>query len=407
MPGRISPRSVVRFEVTPRFEIFYALRALGEKGEATAAWRNETARLLPSTFGSSVERVAPRPIMWALLADTLRDARSDPDFTGILDALESLDDSSFQRAILDGVFRGSGTVESLVAGEQSLADAVRSESEAGSALLALMGLDPFDRSSAEAGAFNRIITEPGDYRADLSHALEVFWESAFKDNWKLLHPRMKRVVKQMQRTLESRSFSAFAREIKLPVAFDDRKKTVTALRGATKFSYQAVREIHLIPSAFNNARFWGAYADEKTDMVRLYFPIFSPGLLEAHASDTVPALGFRALGDTTRYAMAFLLAQSPRTSVELAKAFGVSKATISHHVHLLRSAGLLQERVTGRGVVLSLDREALERISTMAAEEMFARGSAPVIQRSRHEGKSRQQRITPRKIGKQLSGADE
>ncbi len=407
MPARISPRSVVRFDVTPRFEIFYALRALGGQAEATAEWRQETAPLLPANFGKSVEQVAPRPIMWPLLADTLRDAKPDPDFAEIVEAIESLDDSSFQRAILDGVFRGSGTAGALMTGEQSLADAVRAESEGGSGLLALMGLDPFDRSSAEAGAFNRIINDPTEYRADLSQVLEVFWESAFSDNWDLLLPRMQRVVKKMQETLENSSFSTFAREIKLPVTFDDRKKVVTSLRGSTTFSYQALREIHLIPSAFNNARFWGAYADDQADVVRLYFPVFNAGLLEADADSADPALGFRALGDTTRYAMAFLLAQSPRTSVELAKAFSVSKATVSHHVHLLRSAGLLLERVTDKGVVLSLNREVLERISTTAAEEMFAGGSAPIIRRSRREGKSRQLRITSRRIGKQSSGADE
>ena len=407
MPARVSPRSVVQFDVTPRFEIFYALRALGGQADATAEWRERTARLLPTNFGNSVERVAPRPIMWALLADTLRDAKPDPNFTEIVDAIEALDDSSFQRAILDGVFRGSGTVAALIAGEQSLPDAVRNESEGGNVLLALMGLDPFDRSSAEADVFSRIITEPSEYRADLSNALEAFWESAFRDNWDLLHSRMQRVVKQMRRTLESGSLSAFAREIRLPVAFDDRKKTVTSLRGTTSFPYQAVREIHLIPSAFNNTRFWGAYVDAEGRGVRLYFPVFNPGLLQADSEGVDPALGFRALGDTTRYAMAFLLAESPRTSVELAKAFSVSKATISHHVHLLRSAGLLKERVTDKGVVLSLNREALEGISRTAAEEMFTGGSAPIIRRSRREGKSRQQRVTQGKIGKQSSGAAE
>lgn len=407
MAVRVSPRFLVRFDVTPRFEIFYALRALGEKREANSDWRSETARRLPANFGNDVERVAPRPIIWALLADTLRDATAEPNFTEILDAIESMDVESFQRAVLQSVFRGSGAVASLLAGDLSLPDAVRNESEAGNPLLALLGLDPFDRSSAEAGAFHRIISEPTRYRSDLAGALEVFWESAFNDNWEMLAPRMQRAAKTMQKALEGGSLSALAREIKLPVAFDDRKKAVTSRRGSTLYSYKAVREIHLIPSAFNDARFWGAYADEKAGSVRLYFAVFNPALLEAAAETDDPALGFRALGDTTRYAMAFHLAQSPQTSVELAKAFSVSKATISHHVHLLRSAGLLQERATDKGVVLSLNRETLERISTMAADEMFADGSAAVIRRSRHEGKTRQQKLTAGTSRKRTSGADE
>ena len=105
-----------------------------------------------------------------------------------------------------------------------------------------------------------------------------------------------------------------------------------------------------------------------------------------------PALGFRALGDTTRYAIACVLARSPRTSAELAKEFGVSKATISHHVHVLRGAGLLIETATDHGTALALDRNALESLSRSAAKEMFAEGRQPIVRRSRHEAATRKKR---------------
>lgn len=370
--------------MTPRFEIFYALRALAERSETTAGWRRDAAHLLPESFGEAVERVAPHPMMWALLADVLRDAKPDPTFREILSAIDSLGDDAFQQAILGGVFRATGVAAALSSGDQSLAEAVRSEGERGNSLLSLMGLYPFESSSAVSDAFARIISEPADYRADLARILEVFWESTFDDSWTTLQPRMQRVAETFQTLLEKSSLASFARGIKLPVIFDDRRKTVTTLRGAVAFPYAAVREIHIIPSAFNDARFWGAYSDE-SGSVRLYFPVLDSSLLRAEAPAVDPALGFRALGDTTRYAMAFLLAQSPRTSVELAKTFEVSKATISHHVRLLRTAGLLDERVTDRGVALTLNRKAVEKISITAAEEMFSGGNAPVIRRSRHE----------------------
>ena len=102
-----------------------------------------------------------------------------------------------------------------------------------------------------------------------------------------------------------------------------------------------------------------------------------------------PALVFRALGDTTRYAMARVLARGPRTSVELAKDFAVSKATISHHVQLLRQAGLLREESTEKGVALTLDRQALEELASEAAPAIFDSDKPLVIRRSRHENGKR------------------
>ena len=96
------------------------------------------------------------------------------------------------------------------------------------------------------------------------------------------------------------------------------------------------------------------------------------------------ALVFKALGDTTRYAIATTLARTPMTSVELARLFKVSKPTISHHVQLLRSANLVREQQTETGTVLSINRTTLERASSAAAAEMFSdEGPSHVVKRSR------------------------
>lgn len=391
MPTRIAPKSLIRFVVTPRFEIFYALRALGVEGQATTEWARKVRRQLPADFRKDLAVVAPRPMLWALLADAIRDIKADPETTPqLLDDINSLHHRDFQEAILGGVFRRAETVAALIAGEQSLAEAVRVESEVNSALLGLIGLHPFDLDGAVAATFNRLISDPASYRADLLRTLDVFWRSAFADTWELLEPRMQKTVEAMKGSLTTSNLSELGREYGLPVAFDDRKKLVTNHRGAALFPYETVRAIHITPSAFNDVRLWAAYKDGP-GAVRLYFPVYDAGLLTPEREVGNAAAGFRALGDTTRYAMAGILARQPQTSVELAKVFGVSKPTISHHVRLLRAAGLLDERATENGVVLTLDRDVLEGISIAAAEEMFGEGDAPIIRRSRRESKGRDQ----------------
>jgi DNA-binding transcriptional ArsR family regulator len=326
--------------------------------------------------------------MWPLLADAVRDARPDARFPEILETIQSAADGLFQRSVLSGIFRHTETVEALVAGEQSLGDAVRAEAETGRPLLELMGLHPFDESSAVAVALARIVGDPAGYRADLANALNTFWTLVFRETWRHLDAGMRQARAALQLTLENSSPSAFARDISLPVVLDDKKKVVTSLRGRALYPYQSVREIHVIPSAFNDARLWAAYADD-AGFVRLYFPVFRPELLRDDVASVDAATAFRALGDTTRYAIASVLAREPQTSVELAKTFGVSKATISHHVQLMRAAGLLEESATDNGIVLALDREAVEAISEAAVQELFGAGNDPVIRRSRRQPEPR------------------
>jgi DNA-binding transcriptional ArsR family regulator len=81
---------------------------------------------------------------------------------------------------------------------------------------------------------------------------------------------------------------------------------------------------------------------------------------------------FLALGDTTRYAIASLLARTPTTSAELARSLNVSKPTITHHVQALRSAGLISETPAGGSTKLSLNRAAVGAISEAAVNQLFS-----------------------------------
>jgi ArsR family transcriptional regulator len=398
MPARY--RSLLHFSVTPRFEVFYALRVLEERSSFANRWRSETAQKLPAEFQAAATRVAPRPMMWALLADSLRESKPDPTFPEMLETIASLDDETFQRAVLSGVFRKESVVTDLIAGRQSLGDVVATESERSRPIIGLLGLHPFKRSGAVASAFTRIISEPTEFRSDLSKTLEIFWNSAFSNDWRQLEPKMRHRVDTMEGARATTPLHVFAAAANLPVIFDDWKRTVSSRRGTVLFRYRDLREIHVIPSAFNDSRLWGAYTDSSGSL-QLYFPVFDGGLLETggdHAPRSLervvakapdPSLLFRALGDTTRYAMARVLARSPRTSVELAKEFAVSKATISHHVQVLRQAGLLRERATEKGVALAIDRDALEELAREAGPAIFASDEPVVIQRSRHEGGKR------------------
>jgi ArsR family transcriptional regulator len=382
MARQSDTHSLIQTVVSPRFDVFYALRALESGGgEFLDDWRREIEPRLSARLRTSLASVAPTALMWPLLADALREAPPTVTFPAMIDLLAKMDERSFQTFVLGGVFKSPGAVDGLVTGETTLARTVASEVKTQEKLLSLLGLHPFHRQSAPAMVFERIVKAPAAYRDDVVTVLSAFWVSGFSETWQRLEPQMKDLAQNM-RTEAARGFAAFAAERKLPITLDG--DTIVTVRGSTRSPVKGATAVYLMPSAFNTGRLWAAYEDAR-GRTRFFVPVFDQGLTSTAAATIDPALVFRALGDTTRYAIASSIARTPMTSVELARVFGVSKPTISHHVHLLRSAGLLRETPGENGVLLALNRAVLEKASRAAATEMFSKdtSSHPVVRRSR------------------------
>lgn len=69
---------------------------------------------------------------------------------------------------------------------------------------------------------------------------------------------------------------------------------------------------------------------------------------------------FKALNDSTRRQILDLLKEKDLAAGEIAEAFDISKPSISHHLDLLKNAGLVSSERDGQFIVYSLDTTALE-----------------------------------------------
>lgn len=69
---------------------------------------------------------------------------------------------------------------------------------------------------------------------------------------------------------------------------------------------------------------------------------------------------FKALNDPTRRQILDLLKEKDLSAGEIADAFDISKPSISHHLDLLKNAGLVTSERDGQFIVYSLDTTALE-----------------------------------------------
>lgn len=69
---------------------------------------------------------------------------------------------------------------------------------------------------------------------------------------------------------------------------------------------------------------------------------------------------FKALNDATRREILDMLKEKDLSAGEIAEAFEISRPSISHHLELLRQAGLVETERRGQFIYYSLNTTGLE-----------------------------------------------
>jgi len=384
----------VAFAVTPRFDVFYALYTLTHNAPSVLDdWKERALARLPQDFERIARRVAPVPIFWPLFADSLQRTQGEMTFDEIVSNLREMPVEDLKSNILSGILHDAETVRALVAGKKSLRQVIANEKSGGTELLGYFGLRPYDTSSDAAKTMTMLLSHPETFRDELALVLERFWQTGFRKDWSELEREMRADSFRMRDLEEEAPLEELASELKLPVSFDSKARELRPKSGAS-IAYERIDRCFVIPSAFNTRRWWAKY-ESKTGRVSLYFPIVrdatAANRVAGDVSDTLTSVlashsdinaesVFRALGDTTRYAIASILARRPTTSAELSRSLRVSKPTITHHVQALRAAGLIAETPAGGSTKLSLSRATVAAVSDAAVEQLFAStGDLPLV----------------------------
>jgi DNA-binding transcriptional ArsR family regulator len=385
-----------RFLVSPRFEPFYALHGLMAGGDVHAAWRDWAAKRRSVRFERAAAPFNAAPAVWLAAADVMESRDFDADFDGVLRALEALPPKTFARRMLVSLMHFGDAADEILAG-RPLAESLAALPAKKREWLAHVGLYPPNPGAPMVKALQAFAESPQGAKAATLEAITAFWDDSFAETWDRLMPQFDASVAARPREIEASGLVEFAKAFSLRIEIDSRRREIRALRGGYRLKFDEIAEVRLYPSAFNDRRYWSVLPNRRGHEVA-HFPYFEPladpsaraNSRHRHAISAKrprppldPALIFRALGDTTRYAMAELLARRPMTSVELARTLGVSPPTVSHHIHLLREAGLLLERRGSDGVSIELDRTTVEAVSSLAAAHLFDSGAPPRLRRSR------------------------
>ncbi len=388
------------FQVSLRYELFYSLNALLDPNSRIhPSWVRAARVLVGDEFFAATAKLGGSWEVWAALPALMPGPMANPSYEEIVASLRALSLPTFQKKLLRGLIHSEGVLEPLLKGRLSLKGAIARVPAGKREWISHIGLFPYDSSSPQIIALEFLLAEPKLFREAILKGLEIYWRKVFKATWAGLEPQLRRSLEARERLFHSCSFAEFAKETLLRVEVKESKAQIKAIRGGYQLGFGEVEHCYFLPSAFNDRRFWSAFGEEGQTKT-VYFPYFDPNLtVEVGGGENLdvavklpvadpaldPALIFRALGDSTRFAIAMLIARTPMASVELAKRLSVSKPTISHHVHVLREAGLLEETYANGSVELKLRRAALEKLSTLAISKFFENHEKLKLSRSRNQ----------------------
>ena len=71
---------------------------------------------------------------------------------------------------------------------------------------------------------------------------------------------------------------------------------------------------------------------------------------------------FKALADPTRRHILELLAQGDLTAGEIAAQFAMTKPSVSHHLNILKTAGLVCDQRSGQNIVYSVNLTVFQEL---------------------------------------------
>jgi DNA-binding transcriptional ArsR family regulator len=370
------------FLLSLRYEFFYALQAvLQTEARIHQSWKQDALARLPETFHDETKKLGFSSEIWAAIADTLPGSRPALDYTEMVVLLREQDVNEFAQKLLLAMLHIEEIVDALLGGRTDLLSALNRLPKSKHEWLTFVGLYPYAPQSPMVAALEFLLSSPDRFKETVLAIMEIFWKHCFAGTWQDLRPQLQRSCQEKERLFHSCSFDEFARQALLRIHVDETREQIEAVRGGYKLRYRDVAGCYFMPSAFNDRRYWTALSEPDASHVHVYFPFFDPAIVldlqkAAPAVSYVepeldPAMIFKALGDSTRYAIASMIARQPTHSVELARRLGVSKPTVSHHVNQLREAGLISEEYKNGCVLISLRRDIIEKLSDLAVRKLF------------------------------------
>lgn len=332
----------LRLEEAPAYELVIALAAAAHpaKHHLSSAWSRQVRSALPATCRSDLSFFFGDPAALGVGGIQLIPRLSSGDVETFLTALDSIDSADLMAAML-------GRRSEI----RALPGAIRRVARG-------RGATPADEETIRRHVaslratsrtrFREIMSGPGTSRDRYVRLLHAFHERVFAEHYRTIAPFVQLRAKQGRRNIG-----------KLPT-----KEVIARVTGGFTLQSPGAGSIVLVPSYYAAPFVYAVESGRETVVVFGVRPAQEDVTGGPVDAQTVRVL--KALADETRLRILQLLSQRPLYGQQIAEALGVSHPTVSHHMALLRIAGLTRTELADDGnKTYSVRPEAIEELSSV------------------------------------------
>jgi DNA-binding transcriptional ArsR family regulator len=384
---------------SPRLELFLAAWSLAsDRARRHPDWRRQGRRALPGTYWAAEAALGGAPEIWLLAAAAPGTAPLDSTSIELLARIERRPAGAVLTAMLAGLLGDPVTARRVAVGGLTLPRALASLPRPRHLALSSMNFEPSNPDHPLWAALGRFVADPAAGQRALVAGLDAFREAIFDPLWRSLAEAETAAASMAAAAIKRGDWPGLGHRLGLGIEFEP--GAIRQVTGGARADLAQIGSLQFLPSSFNEPRWW--FIEQEGERGTAWLPFLDPTLgpepqdaavdaaapampAEARPGLRTPppaapgdvALVFRALGDATRFAMANLLARRAMPAVELARQLHLSKPTVTHHLHFLRDAGLIEEQGEGGRKLLALKREALEALSSRTVRRLFEAEPVP------------------------------
>lgn len=214
-------------------------------------------------------------------------------------------------------------------------------------------------SEKDIRIFIRNITE---LKEDLGNLLSTYWEEVFQPIWTEIEKSIDKTIKSEKYACSKvgdciQYIASLHNQIHVAKGQIYLKKDIQYV-----IDQEEIRKIHIFPSTFSGSEL---LMDKLGDALIIYYNLNLKYISDEIEVPTELSQTFKALGDESRLKIVKLLWGAPATTQYLANVLGLAQSTVSAHLKLLKSAGILKNKTIKKYVYYEVDQTMLERLSPM------------------------------------------
>ncbi|MGC5166707.1 DUF5937 family protein [Luteimicrobium sp. DT211] len=352
------PPSGFHFAPSPLAELASAVHLLVEPTHhpAQTGW---AASVAANVGPELLDRLIDADYLWRTSrADSLLPSEPRESLAGELDAMDRLDDETWVSAAL--LTSSCGTVPLYRHLGSPLADAEARE---------LARTRAATRGERQAAFVDHVLAEPTAARSSVRRMLEDCDEAFFADAWSQVRPALVADARRKHDLLGVSGLRDAVAATSAAITVDDDASRLRIDKLQDDLTTADERGMTFLPTVFGNPHLLVVHAPGWRPVVQ--YPIAGGRPTTSTVSVDTVQQRFHALDNPLRLRLARSLVRAPRTTADLAAAWGVSASEVSRHVGVLRDAGLVTSVRRGRQVLHHLDLAATTRIGHDLVEALL------------------------------------